>query len=410
MAVPRCAALAGVTTHRDVGDKEGSIMTRHVRARAAEARLTGALTGVRLTATLVTAALVAGALLTGAWGAVWGSQETNDAGAHASDRRRHPRQEFVFMKPTNGAAVPGPGGSFEVAIMNLDGSGFRQLTSDGTFKFLPHFAPDGTRIAYTRFAVGQYGSPNAVMDIAVYDLATGIETVITHDGHGANATWSPDGSRIAYLDTLQPTTIWTVASDGSSPMRVASASGVEDDLFWGDLAWSREDWLLFTVAQNVNGCFKVRTDKIRPDGAHRTRVSDGGPNCTPPGREQSGDADPGWSADGETIYSSRGFPVPPANGPPGSVERKLYAFSSDPWYPGKPEADLSLRSQPSCIEGVPKGSPDGKSILLFRGCFNAGKLVGGIYVTDTVGSYRTFITEGFGPDWQSGKHPTSGGG
>ena len=306
--------------------------------------------------------------------------------------------QIVFMTPAIGAPAPGPGAIYEIAVMNLDGSGFRQLTNDGKMKMLPHFSPDARKIAYTRYSIGHYGEPNAVMDIAVYDLALDKETLITHDGYDANATWSPDGSRIAYINATQAS-IWTIAPDGSNPARVANASGAPDDTTWGDLAWSRDDWLLFTVGQTVNGCFKVRTDKIRPDGSQRTQVSDGGPNCTPAGLEQSGDADPGWSADGRTIYSSRGFPVPPVGPPSGAVERKLYAFSSDAWYPGKPETDLSLPSEPSCIEGVPKGSPDGKRVLLFRACLDTGSLVYGIYVTDAAGSYRTRIANGFGPDW-----------
>jgi Tol biopolymer transport system component len=304
--------------------------------------------------------------------------------------------------------VPGPGAVYEIAVMNLDGSGFRQLTNDGKFKFLPHFSPEGTKIAYTKYSVGQYGSPDAVMDIAVYDVARGTETVITHDGFDTDGTWSPDGTRIAYLNPLQNSTIWTIDPDGSNPQKVTNATGASDDVIWGDIAWSRDDWILFVVVQKVNGCFKVRTDKIRPDGSSRTQVSDGGPNCTPTGAEQSGDADPGWSSDSKTIYSSRGFPVPPANGAPGSTERKLYAFSSDAWYPGKPEMDLSLASEPSCIEGVPKGSPDGEHVLVFRLCFDTLMPKGGIYLTDTAGSYRTFITEGFGADWAprpSGRHP-----
>jgi len=313
---------------------------------------------------------------------------------------RHSSQRFVFMKPTNpGPMPPGPGQIYEIAIINLDGSGFRQLTNDGKFKFLPHFSPDATRIVYTKYSVGQYASPNAVMDIAVYDIARGQETMVTHEGYDENGTWSPDGRRIAYLNPVHGGTIWTIAADGANPQQVASASGALDDLQWGDLAWSHDDWILFVVAQNVNGCYKVRTDKIRPDGSQRTKVSDGGPNCTPSGAEQSGDADPGWSSDSKTIYSSRGFPVPPADGPSTSTERKLYAFSSDAWYPGKPEIDLSLPSEPSCIEGVPKGSPDGQQVLLFRLCFDTAAPKGGIYLTDAAGSYRKFLTEGFGPDW-----------
>ena len=187
-------------------------------------------------------------------------------------------------------------------------------------------------------------------------------------------------------------------------MAHAVASGAPDDWVWGDLTWSTDDWLLFTVGETVDDAFcKSRLDKMRPGGTLRTKVSTGGPSCTPPtGVEGIGDADPGWSGDGRTIYSSRAMPVPPA-GPPalvsGASERRLYALSSDAWTAGKPEDDLSLRSEPSCIEGVPKASPDGTRILLFRACFDTGVPVLGIYLTDAAGSYRRYLTQGFGPDW-----------
>src|SRR5579863_4166840 len=121
--------------------------------------------------------------------------------------------QMVFMLPVGQPLVPSPGAIYEIATMNLDGSGFQQLTNDGKFKFLPRFSPDGTRIAY--------------------------------------------------LTQLQGGTLWTIAPDGSNPQKVASAGGAIDDLQWGDPAWSRDDWILFGVLQNVNGCTKVRTDKIR---------------------------------------------------------------------------------------------------------------------------------------------------
>jgi hypothetical protein len=59
----------------------------------------------------------------------------------------------------------------------------------------------------------------------------------------------------------------------------------------------------------ARGCFKVRIDRIRPNGSDRTRITNGGPSCTPAGLQQSGDADPAVSPDGKTIYSSRGLPL-----------------------------------------------------------------------------------------------------
>lgn len=332
-----------------------------------------------------------------------------DAAIHDDAASGTVPQQIVFMT----AYDSGQGGSnsqAEIALVNLDGTGFRQLTNDGKFKFLPHFSPDGRTLVYTKYSVGSYGTANSRSDIALYDLATGTERLLTTTGGASQGTFSPDGKRVAYGSgtltqggTAAPG-LYVVNVDGTGETRIGQWSGAADDQQWGDFAWSSDDWILFAVAQTVNGCFKVRLDKMRPDGTSRTQVTDGGPNCTPSGFEQSGDADPGWSHDGGTIYTSRGFPRLPAGAPdagmPVPTERRLYAVSSDAWYAGKPESDLSLPSEPDCIEGVPKGSPDGTRVLLFRTCFDGGAASrAGIYVSDASGSYRTFVIAGFGPDW-----------
>lgn len=294
--------------------------------------------------------------------------------------------QIVFEAPVRTSA----GSVEEIFIMNLDGSQRTQITHDGLNKFLPHFSPDGTRLLYTKFLSGGYGTPNAQFDVVVYDFASAKETQLTHTGKGFQPVWSPDGKRIAYDTAGGP--LWIMNADGSSPHLV----GAPSETVGGDIAWSSDDWILFTVAQNTNNCFNVRLDKIRSDGTARTQLTDGGPNCTPSGMEQNGDADAGFSADGKTIYTSRGFPRAPT-GMPNQTERRLYSVSSNAWTPGKVETDLSLPSAPNCIEGVPKGSPDGTRVLLFRAC--AGESHAGVTLTDTAGSYRTWIADGFGPDW-----------
>jgi Tol biopolymer transport system component len=320
-------------------------------------------------------------------------------------------QQLVFMWAADGhVGAAGPGVDYEIALINLDGTEFKQLTSDGMQKFLPHFSPDGRKIVYTKFLVGGFGSPEAVTEVAVFDLASGEERLVTSGGGNGYGTWSPDGARIAYLraarlgaGSTQPTTLIVIDADGTNSQVIGSASGAPDDWVWGDIAWSPDNWILFVVGQTVGGSFcNSRIDKIRPDGSGRTQVTDGGPDCTPPGKEAIGDSDPGWSSDGQTIYSARGLASVPAGLPASSLvtERRLYAFSSDAWVPNKAGTDLSLPSEPSCVEGVPKGSPDGRLVALFRACFDEGAASApGVYVTDTSGSYRRFVVSGFGPDW-----------
>jgi len=242
--------------------------------------------------------------------------------------------QIVFQSqspvPTDPAAVN------ELVTMNIDGSERSQITHDGKNKFLPHFSRDGTRLVYSKFLTGRYDDPRAQTDVAIHDFASGTETLLTHTGTSFQPAWSPDGERIAF-GTRAGDSLWIMNADGSDAHLLGAPSGALDDLRWGDFAWSSDDWILFTVAENTDDCFKARLDKIRPDGTARTKVTDGGPNCTPDGMEQSGDADPGFSADGTRV-------------------------------------------------------------LLFRACFGATP-ANGIFVTDTAGSYRTKIADGFGPDW-----------
>lgn len=261
---------------------------------------------------------------------------------------------------------------------------------------MPHFSPDGSRLLYTKFARGGFGSPDAVTDIVVFDRASATETRLTTSGNAIQAIWSPNGRQIAY-GVYSNDALWLMNADGSAARVIARPSGAPDDIQWGDYLWSSDNWIYFTVAQNIGGCAKVRIDRIRPDGTGRAKITDGGPACTPAGLEQSGDADPGISPDGRTIYSSRGLPVT-VPGHPEMTVRHLYKFSSDPYVLGKAEADLSLGALADCIAGVPKVSPAGNRIAFFLFCA-ADPERAGITLTDEAGARFTFVAPGFAPDW-----------
>jgi len=305
--------------------------------------------------------------------------------------------QMVFEGP----GVPGSTSIQEISTGNLDGSNIVQITHDGVNEFLAHFSPDGTRLVYTKFLTGEYGDAAPETDIFIYTFATAAETRLTTVGDAFQAVWSPDGQQIAF-GTYNGTGLYLMNPDGTGQQFIAGPSGALDDQRWNDFAWSSDNWILFAVGQDTNNCFKVRLDKIRPDGTSRTQVTDGGPSCTPPGMEQYGDSDPGFSADSQTVYSSRGLSPLPAD--PTQTLRHLYAFSSDAYTPGKVETDLSLASQPNCKVGVPKGSPDGTQILVFLFCPSNPQQVG-VTLTNTTGTTWTFVTPGFGADWNPTTQP-----
>jgi hypothetical protein len=300
-----------------------------------------------------------------------------------------------------GPGVPGTVSSQELFTANLDGSHVVQVTNDGLNKFLAHFSPDGTRLVYTKFVAGKFGDLAPTSDIFLYTFATATETRLTNTGIAFQPAWSPDGLHIAY-GNYAGTTLYSMNADGSGQQTIGQPTGQPDDVVWHDTAWASDNWIYFVVKQTTNDCFKVRLDKIRPDGTSRTQVSGGGTGCTPPGVEPYGDADPGISADGQTVYSSRGLAPLPADSR--QTLRHLYAYASGPYAPGKVEYDISAAMKPDCTVGVPKGSPDGTQILVFLFCPDDQQHVG-VTLTNLTGTTWTFLSIGFGPDWNPATKP-----
>jgi len=300
-----------------------------------------------------------------------------------------------------GPGVPGTVSVQQISVGNLDGSNIHLIPQDNDNKFLAHFSPDGTRLIYTKFLAGKYGDPAPETDIFTYTFATAAAARLTSVGTAFQAAWSPDGTQVVF-GNYAGTGLSLMAADGSGQRVLAQASGALDDIRWHDPAWASDNWIYFVVEQDVGNCLKVRLDKIRPDGTSRTPVTDGGPNCTPPDREPYGDADPGISADGQTVYSSRGLAPLPADTT--QTLRHLYAYASSAYTPGKAERDLSLAMKPDCTVGVPKGSPDGTQILVALFCPSDPAHIG-VTVTDTAGSSWTFIIADNGGDWNPTTSP-----
>ena len=134
---------------------------------------------------------------------------------------------FISDRPVD---RPDPFDAFSVNslyVMTTDGSEVRlvaPLSGNSSLRLGPHppkWSPDGRSIAFVAFDVSDdSGFP------AVYTVGTDGSGLTRIAEAASEPSWSPDGQRIALVvpDGYYEADLYTFASDGSDPVRVASAS------------------------------------------------------------------------------------------------------------------------------------------------------------------------------------------
>lgn len=170
-------------------------------------------------------------------------------------------------------AFRGPGGQIE--LINVDGSGRRQLTTCGSFNAGPSWSPDGRKIVY-------HGNCNGPFSLWVMNEdGTGQAPLAVPGNAFGYAGWSPDGEWIAFQSDAAGSglDIWIIRPDGTGARR-ASTGPASDEL----PQWS-PDARHIVHHCGIDLCV---TDAI--DATTRVLVSNGFRNEAPK-----------WSRDGTTI-------------------------------------------------------------------------------------------------------------
>ena len=114
-------------------------------------------------------------------------------------------------------------GSGQLHVMNANGSGVRSLTNDPGSEGDPSWSPDGTRIAFVRES-----------DIYVIDVNGGPEQRLTNDQRSRSPAWSPDGARIALArkDQVGNLDIYVMNADGSGLTRLTTDPAEDASPSW----------------------------------------------------------------------------------------------------------------------------------------------------------------------------------
>jgi TolB protein len=126
----------------------------------------------------------------------------------------------VFLKP--GDRVEG---GAQVAMVNPDGSGFRELTSGPNNNAFPSMSPDGRRFVYRTF--GPDGAGLRIMDIETKQV-----TPIA-SGYDNFPLWSPRGDLIMFSRQVERDyEIYTIKPDGTGLKRLTHSPGNDAHMAW----------------------------------------------------------------------------------------------------------------------------------------------------------------------------------
>lgn len=144
------------------------------------------------------------------------------------------------------AFVSSRDGDYAIYVMAADGSGQRRLTDERgdpsttagvQFQTDPAWSPDGTRIAFASAREGSF-------DIYVMNAdGTGTTRLTSTDENDQGPTWSPDGSRIAFTRTGTLAQVYVMNADGSGVRRMSEELAEESEPAWSpdgrSIAYSR---------------------------------------------------------------------------------------------------------------------------------------------------------------------------
>jgi Tol biopolymer transport system component len=191
-------------------------------------------------------------------------------------------------------AVMGPGSTHiafasergagqQVYVIAIDGRGLVQVSNTIGRSYSPTWSPDGSLILYHG---DSYGDPFSMDIHTVAPDGTGHKNLTNSPDYiDADARWSPDGKRIAFVSNRDQfdSEVYVMNSDGSGQTRLTTSPGTD-----GGARWSPDGrWLVFSSGRNDT----LDLWAMRSDGSDQRRLT----------RSHSPEYGPEWAPDGSGI-------------------------------------------------------------------------------------------------------------
>ena len=291
----------------------------------------------------------------------------NAAGSDAATRFGLIIVTGLVSKIAFGSSSSNSGSTWEIYVMDADGSNPSNLTNNSAFDYGPAWSPNGSKIAFV--------SDDGNLEIYMMSLDGTNRTRLTNNTPIAdfNPTWSPDGSKIAFASREGPNAaIYVMNADGSNRTRLTNNPTSDSGP-----AWSPDSSkIAFESYSGGNGNTEIYV--MNADGSNQVRLT------TDPATDNC----PTWSPDGAKIAFNSAR----------DSNYEIYVMNAD----GTKQTRLTnISAQDAC----PAWSPKGSNIAF------ASRRDGNdeIYVMDADGSNQVRLTNNpfadFRPDWSPAVFP-----
>ena len=148
-------------------------------------------------------------------------------------------QRIAFASDRGALDGEEPTLSFDVYVMNTDGSNPQRLTNDPHNDRDPSWSPDSKRIVFSARREGHFRDNlgNITYEIYVMDVDGGNEQRLTENRKNDwEPSWSPDGERIAFASDrkgdLQNFEIYVIDADGGNEQRLTENRIIDRNPSW----------------------------------------------------------------------------------------------------------------------------------------------------------------------------------
>jgi Tol biopolymer transport system component len=185
-----------------------------------------------------------------------------------------PNGKIAFVR-----GPPGDTESFEIYVMNADGSGQTRLTNNDASDGDPSWSPDGSQIVFTS------NRDDGNFDIYVMNADDGSDVTRLTNNNAADGdpSWSPDGSQIVFTSNRESGNLGVYvmnADDGSDVTRLTGSTDNDST----EPSWSPDDTRIAFVSNrdssdsDDNAIYSMNAD----DGSDVTRLTGTGADHSVP--------------------------------------------------------------------------------------------------------------------------------